>query len=88
MEKLKEENPNAYQYLQLQPAICWAQHAFPAPRYGHITSNIAKLINATWEEDRNLPAFQLIISTWTKVMTTIHRQRTQMHTSHHITDYA
>ena len=38
---LKESRPAAA-YLRSITAETWATHAFPLPRYGHITSNIVE----------------------------------------------
>jgi hypothetical protein len=72
MDKIQKEKQLAYEYINSIPHATWAQYAFPAPRFGHITSNIAKSINSSWNPYRNLPILQLFTSTWSAVMSTIH----------------
>jgi hypothetical protein len=88
MNKIKEIKLKAWEYLNDIPYSLWAQHAFPAPRFGHITSNIAESINSAWDEYRCLPILRLFTSTWTKVMSTIHSRRQNQQQSNRITDFA
>ena len=88
MLKLKEQSQDAYDYLNEKSHTSWSQYAFPAPRFGHITSNIAESINSSWDEHCNKPILQLFTSTWAKVMSTMHVRRHQRHVSDWITDYA
>ena len=88
MKKVKEEKEEAYEYLNEISHTLWSQYAFPAPRFGHITSNIAESMNSSWDEFRKLPILRLFTCTWTKTMTTMHLRRHRPHHSNQITDYA
>ena len=56
----------------------FATYAFPAPRYGHLTSNIAESLNGAWRELRHLTPLRMLVAIWHKVMQTFadRRQRT------------
>jgi predicted nucleic acid-binding Zn finger protein len=88
MAQLWELSQEAYDYLNNKPHTSWSQYTFPAPRFEHITSNIAEFVNSSWGEYRNFPTLQLFISSWTKVMSTFHLQRHRPHCSERATDYA
>ena len=88
MDKIQKEKQLAYEYINSIPHVTWAQYTFPAPRFRHITLNIAESINSSWNPYRNLPILQLFTSTWSAVMSTIHLQRHRPHQSERLTDYA
>jgi transposase-like protein len=46
MSAVKEISLLAAEYINNIPHETWAQYAFPAARFGHITSNIAESINS------------------------------------------
>ena len=54
LEVIRTTCPMGYLYLKDIPSERWANAHFPTRRYGHITSNIAELCNATMKEDRKL----------------------------------
>jgi hypothetical protein len=54
MAKIRSEREDAYEYLNEIPYTSWSQYAFPAPRLGHITSNIAESVNSSWNKFRKL----------------------------------
>jgi hypothetical protein len=88
MEKIKKENQEAYDYLNKISHTFWSQYVFPAPRYSHITSNIAESINSSWDEYRKLPILCLFTATWAKVMSLMHLRHHKVHHSERITDHA
>lgn len=88
MQNIRAENEDAYEYLNEISYTLWSQFAFPAPRFGHITSNIAESVNSSWSKYRSLPVLQLFLSTWTKTMETMHLRRHRKHLSGKLTDYA
>jgi hypothetical protein len=62
MKKIQIENEDAYEYLNEISYILWSQFAFPAPQFGHITSNIVESINSSWNKYRSLLILLLFLS--------------------------
>jgi hypothetical protein len=84
---LKESTPAA-SYLLSIPAETWACHAFPVPRYGHITSNIVESLNGTWKHLRHLPPLRLLSGIWSSVMETFCERRERVQNSIELTNQA
>jgi hypothetical protein len=61
-------NQNAATYIEKIPATQWAVSYFPAPRYGHLTSNIIESVNSRFLEERDLPILDLLDTLWAKEM--------------------
>jgi hypothetical protein len=47
IDKIRNEKNTVYQYIVSISYNSWAQYAFLAPRFGHITSNIAEFFNSS-----------------------------------------
>ena len=84
---LKESRPAA-SYLLSIPVETWACHAFPVPRYGHITSNIIESLNGTWKHLRHLPPLRLLSGIWSSVMETFCERRERVQNSIELTNQA
>jgi hypothetical protein len=69
---------NAYNNKGNIKPTYFATYAFPAPRYGHLTSNIAESLNGAWKDIRHLTPLRMLVAIWQKVMQTFasRRQRT------------
>jgi hypothetical protein len=70
---IKDISVPAAEYINAIPYKSWAHYCFHAPRFGHITFNIAESINSAWDEFRSLPILKLFIAIWTRMMTQIHK---------------
>ncbi len=55
MEKLQKMSPDAYDYISKISPQCFSLPFFPAPRFGHVTSNVAESLNAWMRKIRYLP---------------------------------
>jgi hypothetical protein len=68
INKLREINSLAAQYLlNAQPEL-WAKAYFVRTRFGHNTSNVVESINKVLKLDRELPILQLLDSLWNRII--------------------
>ena len=74
LTKIRELKAGCAEYIEAIPATSWATYAFPAPRYGHITSNIVESANSMWKDARELPALELLVRVWQSSMTTFYER--------------
>jgi len=88
IDAILKENRPAAAYLRSIPAETWATHAFPVPRYGHITSNIVESLNGTWKHLRHLPPLRLLAGIWSSVMETFCERRERLQISPDLTNQA
>lgn len=68
MKKIADINPAAAEYLQAIEPKLWAVAHFPGTRHGHLTQNIAELVNAILKENRTLSITDLLDAIWHRVM--------------------
>ena len=54
LRKMKALHKAAYKYVKKIKAVRWARSAFPARRFGHVTSNISESMNWWLEDARRL----------------------------------
>lgn len=68
MQKIRDVNPRAYEYISSIDPRTWATAHFPVARFGHLTSNVAESVNKVVREDRGLPVTDLLNELWHRVM--------------------
>ena len=86
--KIQAEDPNCHDYLRAIPAERWATHAFPRPRYGHLTSNIQESVNSSWLKARNQPVLHCLLHIWEHVMNLMYSRQKKQHLTKRLTDAA
>ena len=61
MKEMREINVECVEWLlRMASPIYWAEASFPRRRFSHLTSNIAKLLNAWLLEAREMPIFGML----------------------------
>jgi hypothetical protein len=68
MEKIAAVNTAAAEYLRSITASLWSSAHFLGTWYGHLTSNIAELVNKILREDRRMSITELLNAIWHRVM--------------------
>jgi hypothetical protein len=76
IQALRQDAPQAEEYLQSIGYENFAFARFPHPRFGHDTSNIVESVNSLWRDIRELPPLQLLNGIYQWTLTAIYeRQR-------------
>src|SRR4051794_33616063 len=65
-------------YIVSIPPETYTVHAFPLPRFGHLTSNIIESLNGSWKQIRSFPPLLLLTSIWSKVIETFAERRDRL----------
>jgi hypothetical protein len=60
LQAIQEVNSPAAKYIDDIPHALWTTYAFPISRFGHVTSNCAESLNATWKPLRQLPPLAMV----------------------------
>jgi len=84
---VREENPEATQWLDDIPREKWTLAWDNGQRWGHMTTNLAESINSVLKKTRNLPISSMVIATYTrcnKFFTERSRQVEAMMTVRHV----
>jgi len=84
---VREENPEAAQWLDDIPSEKWILAWDNSQRWGHMTTNLAESINSVLNKIRNLPISSIVMATYTscnKFFTERSRQVEAMMTVGHV----
>jgi len=57
---LRRKNNIIYDYLSEINQVHWARAHFPVPRFGHVTSNIADIMNSWFGTIRKEAPFKIV----------------------------
>jgi len=63
---VREENPEATQWLDDIPREKWTLAWDNGRRWGHMTTNLAESINSVLKKTRNLPISSMVMATYTR----------------------